>query len=218
MQAGHGDVQLGAAGILQCQKLVGVAVDGQGFQSQIAAHPVVDVYHRRTDAQLRQVAVACVVHFGGFFPAPALQHPFAEQRRFRHQCQPVCRQYQPLFQGRDGDAQSAAVLVQESVPVRDSGRGQAIRLQILQQRLAAPRGFGADQDPAAELLQEVPEPAGRVRRTSVHGDVRQGLGVAVMAAGAVRRCAAWGDSWVGLEVAEQLVRQQEQLGRRQDRP
>lgn len=78
MQAGHRHIELGATGVLQHKKLAGLALNRYGFEAQIAAHPMVDVNHRCTDPQFRQVPKTCIVGFCGLLPAPSLQYPLAK--------------------------------------------------------------------------------------------------------------------------------------------
>ena len=56
MQTGDRHEQLVAASIFQGQKLGGQAAGIDGFQPQIAADPVIQVYHRLTLGQLAEVA------------------------------------------------------------------------------------------------------------------------------------------------------------------
>ena len=51
----HRHVQLVAVGILEHEKLAGVAGDVHGLQPDVASHAVGFVHHRRADAQVRQL-------------------------------------------------------------------------------------------------------------------------------------------------------------------
>ena len=55
--------------------------------------------------------------------------------------------------------------------------------QVLNQRLTSARGLRTDQDPTVEFTDKTLEPAGRVRGTTIHRDIRHNVGLAIAAAG-----------------------------------
>ncbi len=107
VQVRHGHVEFGAFGIFQCEELRRLVVDLQCRQAQVAAHAVVDVYHRRAFAQLGEVLDDGVVGgIGAFLTTSALHDALAEQRAFGHQRHRRIVEDQALVQRCDGDCQS----------------------------------------------------------------------------------------------------------------
>ena len=136
MQGSDRHVELGFVGVLDGQELGGMVVDGQGFETAIAPHAVVDVNHRRADVEFDQVlddqiridATALGAFHGGFGAMPE-DVCFGNDSMFR---QPIA-----ALDGRDGYRQLALALL-EGCEILDIGGAQPFALQeLLQMRLAA---------------------------------------------------------------------------------
>ena len=87
MQTGDRHVELGFLGILQLKEFSGLAFDFQRYQALVTADTVVDMYHRRTFAQLGEVLDDVFASVAAFLATPTLHDALAEQWAFGDQRQ-----------------------------------------------------------------------------------------------------------------------------------
>ncbi|MCY1352807.1 hypothetical protein D9M69_391260 [compost metagenome] len=217
VQAGHRHIELGFLGVLQGEELRGLALDLQGDQAQVAADAMVDVHHGRTLAQFGEVLDHVVAGIAAALAAAALHHPLAEQRAFGDQRQPRVIQQQAFVQGGDGDGQALGA-GDERWPAFDFLRTQLEAGEHLQQHLAAPGGFGAEQHAAGEFVEEAAQGRQRFAGLGLDRQVGQGAGGEALTTNAgFDVFLAQYQARRALEPGEAILHREEQLGGRHQR-
>ncbi|MCY1518552.1 hypothetical protein D9M68_532730 [compost metagenome] len=217
VQAGHRHVELGFLGVLQGEEFRGLALDLQGDQAQVAADAMVDVHHGRTLAQFGEVLDHVVAGIAAALAAAALHHPLAEQRAFGDQRQPRVIQQQAFVQGGDGDGQALGA-GDERWPAFDFLRTQLEAGEHLQQHLAAPGGFGAEQHAAGEFVEEAAQGRQRFAGLGLDRQVGQGAGGEALTTNAgFDVFLAQYQARRALEPGEAILHREEQLGGRHQR-
>ena len=218
MQRCHRHVQLGAVGIFQRQELGLGIVDVQRLQAQIAAHAVVDMDHRRADAELGEVLddkvgidLASPLAAGG-------TRALAVQVRLGDHRDAGFGVVQRRFQRRHHQAE-LDVAGQELVPGAHRLELDAGALQQGVEQVLAAGALGAEQHPRLGLQHEGFQCAGGYPGVGVDADIGQPCtGKAVRSrAAAIVLCQDL-HPWKALERREHLVHTQEQAVRGHQRP
>ncbi len=172
VQSLHGHVQLVAVGVLEHQKLAGVAGDIHGLQPDVASHAVGFVNHRGADAQIRQF----LEYLGGIplrAPPPALlAGAVAEQLRLGENFER--RRFQPQARdcGRHGDSQPQGARHEARESVEYLGL-HAAGAQQIEQQLAAAGGLGGEQDSRRARLDVRRQLGGGLLRPRIDTDGRR---------------------------------------------
>ncbi len=215
MQRGHRHIELVAAGVLQQQEFVLLAVHLHVHQALVAPDAVVQVHHRRAGADLAQGADAqLVAALLAGAPAAALHHPLAVELAFGDHQQVVVGGVEAGVQLAAGE-RPAVRLVDEMRPALLHHRLDADLLHHLQQRLAAAGGFRHHQNAGVRVgVGEGVQRRQRVARLGVGG--HRGRHLHVEAYRLVGILLARPGQ--GLPGAVELIRAQEQVRRRQHRP
>ena len=153
VEAGHRHVELGVVGVGEGEELLAGAVHRQGLQAQVAAHPVIDVYHGSPGLELGEVPHHHLAALPGAAPAAALHDLLAEQLGFGDHPEGRLVEGQAPLQGERGDGE-ALLPGDEFPPVGHPGGSDPSAAQELQQGLAAAGGLGAEKGAVGALHQQ----------------------------------------------------------------